>query len=220
MDISRNYLAGSIPSSVASLRGLQLKFNLSNNRLTGLILAELGGLDMAQFVDLSNNKLPGTMPAAFGGCSNLQGLDLSSNNLQEGPVPQKFQENFNASSFENNLKLCGLNAQHPCPAGLHSHKQKAKRVVLPVALIIASAVVFCSLLCLAFIAFHWRRKKSKSDEISLLNVPSDPPRFTGRDLQNAASNFTSDIIIGSSSISSLQGRSQQWHNSGCESRED
>ncbi|PON69845.1 Phosphorylase kinase, gamma catalytic subunit [Parasponia andersonii] len=96
IDLTRNYLNGSIPPSLsrAPLRIL----SLSGNRLTGPIPPEIGGLTMLRELILESNQFNGTLPRELGSLSNLQRLLLTANNFT-GQIPQTFENLKNLTDF-------------------------------------------------------------------------------------------------------------------------
>ncbi|PWZ31132.1 Piriformospora indica-insensitive protein 2 [Zea mays] len=86
VDLSRNYLTGSLPWSLGGLTGL-LKMDLSSNLLQGSIPPELAGLRSLTLLDLRNNSLTGGLPQFVQGMASLQDLLLSNNPLGGG-LPQ------------------------------------------------------------------------------------------------------------------------------------
>ncbi|CAL9109649.1 unnamed protein product [Musa acuminata var. zebrina] len=110
LDLSRNYLAGMLPRSIANLsttlERLSMITNdiagsipaeivnlaklsevwLSSNLLGGPIPATLGSLPSLQRIALEDNKLTGEIPAALGNLTGLSILLVSSNELH-GPIP-------------------------------------------------------------------------------------------------------------------------------------
>jgi Leucine-rich repeat (LRR) protein len=80
MDMSKNYLTGSLPPSLGGLKGL-LKMDLSNNMLERSIPPELAGLESLTLLDLRNNSLTGGLPEFVQGMAALQDLLLSNNPL-------------------------------------------------------------------------------------------------------------------------------------------
>lgn len=106
IDLSNNFLSGSLPADLAQLTALDvfraqqnqligplpslagltalLDFNVSDNQLTGSI-PPLAGLTALQSVEAQNNQLTGSIPALTG-LTALQEFTLYSNQLT-GPIP-------------------------------------------------------------------------------------------------------------------------------------
>ncbi|XP_022929097.1 receptor-like protein 12 isoform X2 [Cucurbita moschata] len=107
IDLSQNYLVGSIPSEITKLKEL-IGLNLSHNNLTGTIPAEIGEIESLESLDLSFNQLFGPIPRSISRLNSLGDLKLSHNNLS-GEIPQEGHlSTFNeASSFDGNPYLCG-----------------------------------------------------------------------------------------------------------------
>ncbi|XP_064937700.1 piriformospora indica-insensitive protein 2-like isoform X2 [Musa acuminata AAA Group] len=82
LDLSRNSLTGSLPSSLGHLASL-LKLDLSHNLLNGSIPSELGSLGSLTLLDLRNNELSGVLARAhtLHRMVSLQDLLLSDNPL-------------------------------------------------------------------------------------------------------------------------------------------
>ncbi|WOL01202.1 hypothetical protein Cni_G09916 [Canna indica] len=78
LDVSRNSLAESLPSSIGSLSSL-LKLDLSSNHLHGNLPRELGNLKQLTLLDLRNNNLSGGLPKSLPGMESLHDLLLAHN---------------------------------------------------------------------------------------------------------------------------------------------
>jgi len=76
LDVSNNKLTGSLPAEIRHLQNLKI-LDASNNMMTG-VPAEIGQLSNLQTLDLSNNQLTG-LPNELGNLKNLKVLNLSGN---------------------------------------------------------------------------------------------------------------------------------------------
>jgi Leucine-rich repeat (LRR) protein len=76
LDISNNRLTGALPAEIRMLTNLKV-LNASNNSMTG-VPAEVGQLQKLEVLDLSNNKLTG-LPNELGNLKNLRTFNLSGN---------------------------------------------------------------------------------------------------------------------------------------------
>ncbi|KAI5559914.1 hypothetical protein BDE02_16G010100 [Populus trichocarpa] len=86
--LSRNLLSGSIPSSLGNLSSLYY-LSLLYNMLSGQIPKESGNLSNLQSMYLGFNELSGQLPPELGRLRYLYFLGLSSNNLS-GPLPENY----------------------------------------------------------------------------------------------------------------------------------
>ncbi|KAI9384178.1 hypothetical protein POPTR_012G020600v4 [Populus trichocarpa] len=115
-DLSNNSFTGEIPELIGKLEGLQ-QLNLSHNSLTGHIQSSLRFLTNLESLDMSSNMLTGRIPVQLTDLTFLAILNLSQNKL-EGPIPVGMQFNtFDASSFQGNLGLCGIQVLTECNNG-------------------------------------------------------------------------------------------------------
>ncbi|KAK4728031.1 hypothetical protein R3W88_032948 [Solanum pinnatisectum] len=96
LDLSRNYLNGSIPSSYGQLRLTIL--SLLGNRISGPIPKELGDISTLEELNLENNLLEGPLPPNLGSLSRLRELFLSANNFT-GTIPENFRNLKNMTDF-------------------------------------------------------------------------------------------------------------------------
>lgn len=80
LDLSHNKLTGALQAEVRHLKNLKT-LDLSNNQFTG-VPAEVGQLQLLEILDLSNNQLTG-LPNELGNLTNLKQLNLSGNEYSE-----------------------------------------------------------------------------------------------------------------------------------------
>lgn len=131
LDLSHNSFSGQIPTNITEMTKLEF-LNLSNNDFSGpipsnisLLVPQLSSLDLSynsfsgpipvsitdmaylklKTLNLRHNKLNGEIPWQF--CSLAHSVSFSvAENLFSGLVPSCF-ENFTASIFAGNRRLCG-----------------------------------------------------------------------------------------------------------------
>ncbi|XP_040989135.1 probable LRR receptor-like serine/threonine-protein kinase At1g53430 [Juglans microcarpa x Juglans regia] len=87
LDLTRNYLNGSIPPSFAQLPLVNL--SLLGNRLSGTIPKEIGDITSLEQLVLEDNQLSGPLPESLGKLSNLKRLILSANDFNS-TIPEAF----------------------------------------------------------------------------------------------------------------------------------
>ena len=80
LDVSNNRLTGAIQAEIRHLQNLKV-LNASNNKMTG-VPAEIGQLRNLRVLDVSNNQLTG-LPYELGNLKNLKTLNISENNYSE-----------------------------------------------------------------------------------------------------------------------------------------
>ncbi|KAM7252484.1 hypothetical protein ACFE04_024367 [Oxalis oulophora] len=100
IDFTRNYLNGTIPTSLTKLPlvGQQSDRQMLGNRLSGLIPKELGSISTLESINLEDNLLTGTLPQSLGNLSRMRRLFLSSNNFT-GQIPESFGKLKNLTDF-------------------------------------------------------------------------------------------------------------------------
>ncbi|GAB4850676.1 hypothetical protein Ancab_029987 [Ancistrocladus abbreviatus] len=109
--LNDNDLDGPFPSSVTSLHRLKV-IVLSGNQISGEIPATLVQVSRLYALYLDNNQLTGVIPPLDQ--TSLRFFNVSNNQLS-GEIPMtKALVRFNASSFSNNVNLCGPQIQTPC----------------------------------------------------------------------------------------------------------
>ncbi|KAK1275037.1 putative LRR receptor-like serine/threonine-protein kinase [Acorus gramineus] len=96
LDLTRNYLNGSIPSSWASLPLVNL--SLLGNRLGGRIPKEIGQITTLNMLVLEDNLLEGPLPSELSNLNSLQRLLLAANNFI-GQIPVAFSKMTNLTDF-------------------------------------------------------------------------------------------------------------------------
>ncbi|XP_058209739.1 probable leucine-rich repeat receptor-like serine/threonine-protein kinase At3g14840 [Rhododendron vialii] len=84
IDLTRNYLSGSIPPEWGSLKLVNI--SLLGNRLTGPIPIEFGNISTLATLTVEFNQLSGPIPAELGRLPLLEKLHLTSNNFT-GELP-------------------------------------------------------------------------------------------------------------------------------------
>ncbi|MFZ2253125.1 MAG: leucine-rich repeat domain-containing protein [Minisyncoccia bacterium] len=83
LNLSHNKLTGALPAEIRNLQNLT-NLDLSANSFTG-VPAEIGQLKNLEILNLSNNKLTG-LPYELGNLSSLRILNLSGNNYAEADL--------------------------------------------------------------------------------------------------------------------------------------
>lgn len=80
LNVSNNKITGAIQAEIRNLQNLK-SLNASNNQMTG-VPAEIGQLQNLVTLDLSNNQLTG-LPQELGNLKNLKTLNISGNNYSQ-----------------------------------------------------------------------------------------------------------------------------------------
>lgn len=80
LDLSDNKLTGALPAEIRHLQNLET-LDASYNRMTG-VPAEIGQLSKLRVLNLSHNQLTG-LPYELGNLQQLEVLDISGNNYSE-----------------------------------------------------------------------------------------------------------------------------------------
>lgn len=96
IDLSRNYLNGTIPTTL-SRTPLQI-LSVTGNRLSGQIPPQLGNVTTLINLNLESNSLSGRIPPSLGSLTSLQTLLLSANNFT-GQLPESLINLKNLTSF-------------------------------------------------------------------------------------------------------------------------
>ncbi|XP_045801006.1 probable leucine-rich repeat receptor-like serine/threonine-protein kinase At3g14840 isoform X1 [Trifolium pratense] len=85
IDLSRNYLNGTIPKQWGSMMNIS-KIALGGNRLTGPIPVEIANISTLQYLELTGNQMSGNITPELGNLAQIQSLRISSNNFS-GELP-------------------------------------------------------------------------------------------------------------------------------------
>ncbi|XP_073149838.1 probable LRR receptor-like serine/threonine-protein kinase At1g07650 isoform X2 [Henckelia pumila] len=96
IDLTRNYLSGTIPPEWASTKLEYLSVIV--NRLSGPIPKYLGNITTLVYMSLESNQFNGTVPAELGKLINLENLILSDNNLT-GELPKELNNLMNLTEL-------------------------------------------------------------------------------------------------------------------------
>lgn len=114
LDLSQNFLIGSLPSSLSSLPLLRY-VDLSGNNFTGAIPPSFALFRSLQILSLTANLLNETIPTFLGNISTLRQLNLAYNPFAPGLIPFSLA---NLSNLETIwLAGCGLIGQIPPTLG-------------------------------------------------------------------------------------------------------
>ncbi|KAK7395738.1 hypothetical protein VNO78_16305 [Psophocarpus tetragonolobus] len=119
LDLSSNNLSGSIPNTIGNLSKL-LYLNFSSNGLSGAIPSEVGNLHSLLTFDIYDNHLSGSIPSSIGNMLNLESIHLFNNQLS-GPIPSSIGNLSNLTMLS--LSSNKLNGSIPRSVG---NLQKAK----------------------------------------------------------------------------------------------
>ncbi|KAK7313164.1 hypothetical protein VNO77_37639 [Canavalia gladiata] len=96
LDLSRNYLNGSLPTNFS--RNSLVVLSLLGNRLSGPIPTEIGDFASLEELVLECNQLEGPLPPSLGKLSKLRRLLLAANNFT-GTIPETFSQLKNLTDF-------------------------------------------------------------------------------------------------------------------------
>ncbi|KAF9672490.1 hypothetical protein SADUNF_Sadunf11G0047700 [Salix dunnii] len=136
IDLTRNYLNGTIQVEWASMKNLS-SISLTANRLSGNIPGYLGNFTALTYLSLESNQFSGVVPPELGKLASLETLILSSNKLV-GTLPEALAQIKDLTDFrvsDNNLNgtvpefignwtqlrkldLCATGLQGPVPPAI------------------------------------------------------------------------------------------------------
>jgi hypothetical protein len=105
LDMSNNYLTGSLPPELGNLSCLEYIYvGGTSNRLSGGIPSQLGNLSHLRFLELGYNQLSGSIPSELGNLSQLAYLNLENNQLI-GSIPSELGSLSNMKTLDLNYNL-------------------------------------------------------------------------------------------------------------------
>ncbi|KAF3794527.1 putative LRR receptor-like serine/threonine-protein kinase [Nymphaea thermarum] len=113
LDLTRNYLNGSLPAAWASLSLTDL--SILGNRVSGSIPKEFGNMKNLTSLVLEANQLEGPLPPALGNLATLERFRIHGNNLS-GKIPDFIKSWTRLSS----LMIFGTSMEGPIPESISS----------------------------------------------------------------------------------------------------
>ncbi|KAK4393582.1 putative receptor-like protein kinase [Sesamum angolense] len=200
LNLSHNSFTGPLPAEVGNLKFLAA-LDVSHNYLSGSI-PDLSRLKDLQYLDLSRNNLSGVVPKYLADFPSLMNLNLSCNDF-EGEVPAAgVFKNESAIQVYGNSKLCGWIPQlhlQPCP-----EKEIGRPKILDNLKLILPPVIVCSCILLFFSMFLLCRKSlSREANIPKSSFGHVYPRISFKELHDATEGFSSKNLIGAGSFGAL-----------------
>ncbi|XP_073394820.1 probable inactive receptor kinase At1g27190 [Physcomitrium patens] len=207
---------GPIPNKLCSDLPNLVDLDLSRNKIQGSIPSSLAECKFMNDILLNNNELSGTIPEQIGYLNRLQRFDVSSNRL-EGFIPSTLVERqfenrsgFDASSFLNNTSLCGRPLKNKC-ARIGDRKGATAEVIVggavgsAVGVLFIGAIIFCCIVrstnkkraTMLRDESKWasRIKAPKSVIVSMFEKPLVMIRLS--DLMDATNGFSKENIVAS-----------------------
>ncbi|VAI68985.1 unnamed protein product [Triticum turgidum subsp. durum] len=197
MDLSSNFLIGSIPESMGQLKMITY-LNLSHNSLGGPMGDSFQKLKSLESLDLSFNNFSGTIPMYIANFTDLITLNLSFNSL-EGQIPEVgVFSNLPLQSLIGNARLCGAPRLGfiPCVGKSHSSNRHLLLVILPVTIVALTSIAIS--LCLLI-----KKKKKHKGAAETFVDPVDGighQIVSYHELIRATNNFSEDNMLGSGSF--------------------
>jgi hypothetical protein len=159
LNLGYNSLSGTIPDTIGNLTGLSI-LDLGKNGFSGAIPSAITDLSQLSYLDLSNNHLSGLFPSHLCEMRELKFVNMSYNAIG-GAIPQSGScQNFTASSFIGNSKLCGEFLASRCPAEVE--------VLTPPSLLSTGAIlgltigITIAFLSGLFVFLRWRMLKQEA----------------------------------------------------------
>lgn len=207
LDLSSNFLNGSIPSDISKIIGFMVMLDLSSNNFSGQIPDNLANCSFLNSLKLDSNNFTGSIPPEIGLLGRLKSFNVANNRLT-GPVPRFINATFPAASFANNAGLCG----EPLPPCEGFAKKPRTGIIVGAAV---GGVTLGAVLLTIGMFFYLRkisRKRKKEDDpegnkwaksikgskaIQLSMFEKSTSKMRLSDLMKATNNFSKNNIIGS-----------------------
>ena len=105
LSLQENRLTGTIPAEIGGLSRLDYAV-LSYNGIAGHLPAELGKLTRLAQLEVNNNDIEGALPPEMGGMEALDYLDVAHNNSLGGTVPHAFARLELGTFYSTATELC------------------------------------------------------------------------------------------------------------------
>ncbi len=163
---------------------------LGNNRLSGSIPPEIGGLASLWALDLGRNRLEGQIPAEFGDLANLQWMSLAANNLM-GPVPATITSLGSLGDNSSDINMNGLYSGDPAVMAFLDAKcgpqWKDIQTVVPTGFSVVASTGLSATLVWDPIPFAWN---AGGYDIFVSESPAGPFLHHGRAIDKNANSWT------------------------------
>ncbi|MBA0614586.1 hypothetical protein Godav_014863 [Gossypium davidsonii] len=228
--MASNLLEGPIPLDIESLNALQY-LDLSDNKLSGRIPLQIGGLSLYQ-LDLSHNILQGVKPSQFESLTQLNILNLSRNNLTgmipeflvyvrnlnlsfnslKGPTPDGLLH-FAPEAFTGNKDLCGsIQGFLPCPSSPSVNQERNSKVkhTLLVFILVPTLLFFVTtfalvifILCRRYRAKPLKHDPSPTKNGDLFSIWNFDGKIAFEDIIKATEDFDIKYCIGTGGYGSV-----------------
>ncbi|KAK9664982.1 hypothetical protein RND81_14G081700 [Saponaria officinalis] len=229
LNFSGNHLEGSIPLEISTQLNLQ-NFDVSRNKLTGVLPSGLSNCPSLELLNLRDNMLHGNIPLPFSSLRSLISVDLSQNNFS-GTIPNYFARlpmvylNLSDNNFESNVpttgvfanlsgvsvfgnsRLCGGIPEQHLPKCIQQKEQKKRRrmsralqLIVP---IICSFVGVMILTTVLYLAFLRKKKRSVSSGSVVMEGMKGLLQVSYSTLFKATDGFSTENVLGTGSFGSV-----------------
>ncbi|XP_074279794.1 uncharacterized protein LOC141605065 [Silene latifolia] len=229
LDLSSNYLEGSLPLEMGKQNNLVL-LRLDNNKFSGIIPDSLGDCSDLQYLYMDGNSFQGNISSSFASLTSLQEIDFSRNNLS-GPIPAFFSKfptlyylNLSYNDFEGrvptnsvfanasavfvagNNRLCGGIKQLHLPKCIEKIKSpgKKKRIMshaLKLIVPIVGALIGMVAIASGLYLACIKKKKTPLSSGSMMGIVTMKVSYDM--LLKATADFSSENLLGMGSFGSV-----------------